>query len=86
MYLFFVRYFDRLWKLGLHQINPKNIFNMDETAMCWDEGNEKVICSKGQSRCHLMRTNSRSSATVAFTISADGDLLPPFVIFKVPYE
>lgn len=74
---------------GLHEMSAKNIINMDETSIVWDAGRQKVIIPRGQRSAKLIRAGGKSSCTVSFTMSADGDLLPPFVIFKVstlPYR
>jgi hypothetical protein len=77
------RYFENLEKAGIRDIPPENICNMDETCMNWAASRERLIVARGQRWARQDRANSKSAATIAFTITADGQLLPPFVIFKV---
>jgi hypothetical protein len=51
--------------------------------MNWAATRERLIVARGQRWARQDRANSKSAATVAFTISADGILLPPYVVFKV---
>jgi hypothetical protein len=83
--VFSYRYFDNLDAAGIAVMPPENIINMDETCMNWAAARERLIIRRGQRWARQDKACSHSAATVAFTISADGLMLPPFIIFKVRF-
>lgn len=50
--------------------------------MAWASGKEEIIVPRGQKMAKKISAESRSAVTAAFTISADGDLLSPFIVYK----
>jgi hypothetical protein len=50
--------------------------------MNWAAPREYVVVARGQRYARMLRTVSKSAATVGFSITADGKMLPPFIIFK----
>ena len=78
------RWFDDLKKmLAEFNVNPENIYNMDESGF--------AICEKEAERC-IINANIRQKfqakpgrqewVTVMKCICADGSIIPPLVIFK----
>lgn len=59
------------------------IGNMDETPAYFDLVPSKVVSRKGAKDCHVITTGSeKSHVTVVLTVTADGHMPPPMVIFK----
>lgn len=75
------KYFDNL-EQELQNIPPSNIFNYDETMISDDPGCLHAIVSRGARRVERIIAHSRSSTSVMFCGSADGNFLPPMVIYK----
>jgi hypothetical protein len=76
------RYFQNLAEAGVADIEPENILNMDETCVVWMGPEEYVICPRSKKYARKLRVQTKSSVTVAFTIAANGDMLPGYVVFK----
>ncbi|CAF2000862.1 unnamed protein product [Rotaria magnacalcarata] len=77
-------FYDNLEKqmLTLGIINkPKNIYNLDETNMCIDPQNTKVIAPSGKKVTRCTSTSGRENVSVLATVNAAGERLPPLVIF-----
>ncbi|CAH2103358.1 unnamed protein product [Euphydryas editha] len=66
----------------LENVPAANIWNYDETNVTDDPGNKKVIVKRGSKYPELLRNSSKSSISLMFCGSADGELLPPFVVSK----
>jgi hypothetical protein len=79
------RFFANVLKYNVGDLPPQNIYNMDETCMAWNSGRQKVLVKKGQKYANILRSASKSSATVAFTITAAGEMLPTFIVHKVSW-
>jgi hypothetical protein len=73
-------YFDELEK-STEDVPPSNIINYDETAFVDDPGKCKFLFCKGK-RAENVIDHSRTSSSVMFACSADGKLLPPYVVYK----
>src|SRR5258705_9168362 len=58
------------------------ILNLDETGMSIDPVNTKVVAPKGEKASRVTGTPGRESITVLACISADGNKLPPLIIFS----
>jgi transposase-like protein len=62
---------------------PCFILNMDETPVYMDMPGNRTLHFKGSKTVDVAHTgHEKSRFTVTLTISADGDILPAFVIFK----
>jgi hypothetical protein len=85
LFLKYFRFFRNAKAAGVDQLVPENIYNMDETCVAWNSGRLKVIVGKGQKYARMLRAASKSSATVAFTITAAGEMLAPFIVHKVRF-
>lgn len=74
-------YFDNL-ELTLANVPPKNVINYDETNMTDDPGQEVVVVRRGTKHPERVVDTSKSSTSVMFAITGNGDLLPPYVVYK----
>ena len=66
----------------LKDIPPTNIFNYDETNITDDPGSKSVVVPRGLRRVERVVEHSKQSTSVMFCGSADGDYLPPMVVYK----
>lgn len=58
------------------------VFNCDETGFCTDPRRLKAIGEKGVPLSRVSGGSGRESISVLATVSADGQCLPPLIIFK----
>lgn len=66
-------------------LDPKRIFNGDETGFQLCPKSGKVIAPRGSTHVYqVMNGNDKENITVLFVISADGNYAPPLVVF--PYK
>lgn len=77
-------YFDNLEEV-VKGVPPMNIINYDETNFKDDPGVIKVVAGKGSKHTHRTIDSSKTSTTVMFAISATGDCLPPYVVYKAKH-
>lgn len=63
-------------------LHPRRIFNMDETSFQLQGAEQRVtfLGEKGADRLHYHKPGTRQFVTTVFCGSADGDLLPPFIL------
>ncbi|CAB3388332.1 Hypothetical predicted protein [Cloeon dipterum] len=64
-------------------MDPKSVFNMDESAFFINDLKGKYICKRGETTQLRMVGSEKDNYTVGVTFSANGDLLPPFIVFKL---
>ncbi len=64
-------------------MDPEDIINMDETCIVWSGQRMKVLAQRGQKYVKRVMADTKSGVTTVFTISAGGEMLPLYVIFKV---
>ena len=64
---------------------PECFWNLDETNLCLDPSRTKVIAPKGKRASRITATSGREHVTVLAAVSAAGDKLPPFIVFKGKY-
>ncbi|CAH1980481.1 unnamed protein product [Acanthoscelides obtectus] len=69
----------------LERVEPMNIVNYDETNLTDDPGKQKVLCRRGSKMVENIIDSSKSSTSVMMAITATGQLLPPYVIYKSVY-
>lgn len=76
-------YFDRL-KITLDELNiqPSNIWNLDESAFSHDPSKTKIVGGKGVPATRTVTGPGRENTTVLLACSAMGDKCPPLFIFK----
>ena len=83
-------FFDNMEKAftenGLDPSNPTNaqrIWNCDETAFCMSSTSGKLLCKRGVNALHEVGGGSgREYTTVHVCCSANGERLPPFILYK----
>ena len=74
-------FFDN-YKLEVEDVPSENICNYDETNVTNIPGAKKVICQKGRKRVERKIDHSRASVSIMYSGFADGELLPPMVVYK----
>ena len=72
---------DVLEKNNLKQ-SPGQIYNVDESGMALEHRPPKVVTLKGQKKVKCRTSGDKSQITVVGCVSAVGQAIPPFVIFK----
>ncbi|XP_037869003.1 uncharacterized protein LOC119628945 [Bombyx mori] len=75
------KYFEEL-KLSLENVEPQNIINYDETNLTDDPGRKKIITKRGTKYPERVVNHSKSSISIMMSATAEGDLLPPYVVYK----
>lgn len=74
-------YFDNL-KSTMEDVSPSNIFNYDESNLCDDPGKSKGIYRRGIKYPERIVNHTKSATSIMICGSADGVLLPPYIIYK----
>lgn len=77
-------YFDNL-EVSLQGIPPSNIINFDETNFCDDPGQVKVVSKRGVKHVERIVDTSKTSISVMMAAAANGDLLPPYIVYKAKH-
>jgi Tc5 transposase DNA-binding domain/DDE superfamily endonuclease len=68
---------------SMYGLNPKYFLNMDQTAVYFESKSSVVVSPKGKRSVPMRDSGSDAKrATIVVTISAAGDKLEPFFIFK----
>lgn len=75
------KYFDNLTKC-LEGVDPSHIINYDETNLSDDPGRKKIVCKRGTKYPERVMNQTKTSTSVMFAATANGQLLPPYVIYK----
>ena len=66
-----------------YNIEKRDVYNMDEKGFAIGQaGKQKVVVSKASLNAYMCQNGSREWVSLLECISADGALLPAFVIFK----
>ena len=66
-----------------HSILPENIYNVDEKGfMMGLTMKVKVICKREKKNTRKNQIGKREMITLIETISAEGNVLPPIIIYK----
>jgi hypothetical protein len=60
----------------------ENILNYDETNLTDDPGKYKVICRRGCKYPEKILNSSKVGISLMFAGFANGDMMPPFVVYK----
>lgn len=74
-------YFDNLEK-ELEGVPLTNIVNYDESNLSDDPGRTKVLVKRGCKYPDRVLNHSKSSTSIMFSASANGSLLPCYVVYK----
>jgi hypothetical protein len=77
-------YFDNVGQV-LASAPPRNVFNYDETCFKDDPGEKVVIVSRGTRRVEQVREASKCTFSVMCCGSAEGQFLPPMVVYKAKF-
>ncbi|XP_072394976.1 uncharacterized protein [Diabrotica undecimpunctata] len=66
----------------LDGVPPTNIWNCDETNLTEYPGKKKVIVKRGCKYPELIRNASKTSVSIMFCGNGEGELLPPYVVYR----
>lgn len=66
----------------LDGVSPEAIFNYDESNLSDDPGKQKLIFKRGVKYPDNVVNYSKSSVSIMMCISATGEALPPYVVYK----
>jgi len=75
------KYFNNLAD-SVKDVVPANIINYDETNLADDPGRKKVILRRGTKYPERIMNQSKSATSVMYAGTADGTMLPPYVVYK----
>ncbi|KAH3873371.1 hypothetical protein DPMN_036605 [Dreissena polymorpha] len=69
--------------LDKHDIKnkPKHICNVDETGVSLDHNPPKILAKVGRNP-HCITSSKSATTTIVVAVSALGETIPPFIIFK----
>lgn len=74
-------YFNELQE-SLNNVEPCNILNYDETNLTDDPGRKKILTKRGTKYPERVMNHSKASVSIMMSATADGNLLPPYVVYK----
>ncbi|CAG5047276.1 unnamed protein product [Parnassius apollo] len=77
-------YFNNL-ETSLKDIPAGNILNFDETNLSDDPGLRKCIFKRGTKHPERIINASKSAVSIMFSGTADGNCLPPYVVYKADH-
>lgn len=77
-------YFEQLNE-ELNGVPPQNVYNYDETCMSDDPGRKKVICRRGSKYPERIMNSTKTNISVMFCGNANGDSVPPYIIYKAEH-
>ena len=63
--------------------SPSRIYNVDETGIALDGHAPRVVAKRGQKKVRYRTTGNKKQVTVIACMNANGQCIPPFVIFDV---
>ena len=69
----------RIW------VNNCNIWNYDETNLTDEPGHKKVVTKRGCKYPERIINSTKSSVSLMFCGNAEGELLPPYVVYKAEF-
>ena len=67
---------------NLKDVPPNNILNYDKTAFVDNPSKQKVLVRRGMKYPSLMQEHSKVAVSIMFAGTANGDMLPPYVVYK----
>jgi hypothetical protein len=74
-------YFENLTK-ELDGVAPSNIWNYDETNLSDEPGQKRVITKRGCKYPERIINSTKSCTSLMFCGNAEGETLPPYVVYK----
>ena len=63
-------------------VPPENYYNYDETNVTDDPGQRRCIFKRGEKYPERVRDNSKTAISLMFCGCADGQMLPPYTVYK----
>lgn len=66
----------------IYEVEATNFYNYDETNITDNPGARKVIVPRNTKRVERVQEHSRTSISIMVCGNANGDLLPPMVVYK----
>ncbi|XP_049947042.1 uncharacterized protein LOC126452454 [Schistocerca serialis cubense] len=72
-------------QVELKDMPPSNIWNFDGTNLTDDPGKKKVLTKRGSKYSGNICNSSKSSISVMLAGNAEGEVLPPFVVYKLAH-
>ena len=67
------------------EISEANLFNYDETNLSDDPGTKKCLFKRGVKYPEKVKENTNTSISLMFCGSADGSMLPTYVVYKAEH-
>ena len=77
----FETYFNNLAQT-IDGVAPQNIMNYDETNLSDDPGEKKCLFRRGVKYPERIMNSTKASTSVMFSATANGELLPTYVVYK----
>lgn len=72
-------------EISLENIPPQNILNFDETNLSDDPGASKAIFKRGTKHPERVLNSTKTSVSIMFAGTANGECLPPYVVYKAEH-
>lgn len=76
-----LQFFDNI-DLTIREVKSVNFYNYDETNVTDDPGSRKVVVPRNTKRVERVQEHSRATISLMVCGNANGDLLPPMVVYK----
>lgn len=73
------------YKITIEGVSPDCIINYDETNLTDDPGNKKYIYKRGTKYPERVINSSKSAISLMFSGTADGTLLPVYIVYKAEH-
>ncbi|XP_026724784.1 uncharacterized protein LOC113505893 isoform X2 [Trichoplusia ni] len=77
-------YFTNL-QLSLKGVPSDNILNYDETNLTDDPGSQKCLFKRGVKYPERVLNSTKGAISIMFAITAGGECLPPYVVYKAEH-
>lgn len=77
-------YFKELEK-SLDGVPASNVINYDETNLSDDPGRKKILVKRGCKYPERVMNHTKSSVSIMMAGTADGKMLPPYVVYKATH-
>ena len=82
---YFERMKETLTKPDGSEIPPSNLFNFDETNLSDNPGTKKCLFKRGVKYPERVKDSTKASISMMFCGSADGCMLPAYVVYKAKH-
>ena len=82
---YFERMKETLTKPDGSEIPPSNLFNFDETNLSDNLGTKKCLFKRGIKYPERVKDSTKASISIMFCGSADGCMLPAYVVYKAEH-